>query len=65
MKLCTKQGCGVCMGCPRIPLEGCGDICRYEAEELLDCLMAIITTEWTPEQTEIFADFEIIKDDTE
>ncbi len=65
MKLCTKQGCGVCIGCSRIPPEGYGDVCTKEAEELLDCLMAIIDTEWTQEQTEIFADFEIVKDDTE
>ena len=65
MKLCTKHGCGVCRGCSRIPPEGCGYVCRDVAEELLDCLFAIIDTEWTQEQAEIFADFEIVKDDTE
>ena len=65
MKLCTKTGCGVCFGCSHIPPEGHGDICRHEAEELLDCLVTIIDTEWTQEQAEIFADFEIVKDDTE
>ena len=64
MKLCRMQGCGVCLGCSHIPPEGYGDVCRYEAEELLDCLMALIYTEWTQEQAEIFADFEIEKDDT-
>ena len=61
MKLCTKHGCGVCRGCAQIPPEGCGDVCRDYAEELLDCLFAIIDTEWTQEQAEIFADFEITK----
>lgn len=65
MKLCTKHGCGVCIGCSRIPPEGYGDICRDDAEWMLDCLVAIIDTEWTQEQAEIFADFEIVKDDTE
>lgn len=65
MKLCTKHGCGVCRGCDQIPPDGCGDVCRDYAEELLDCLFAIIDTEWTQEQAEIFADFEISKDDTE
>ena len=63
MKLCTKQGNGVCVGCSRIPPEGRGDICRYVAEDMLDCLTAIIDTEWTYEQEQIFADFEIAKDD--
>ena len=62
MKLCTRQGCGVCIDCSRIPLEGYGDMCRYEAEWMLDCLVAIIDTEWTQEQAEIFADFEIEKE---
>ena len=65
MKLCTKQGCGVCRACSHIPPEGYGDVCRKEAEVLLDCLAAIIYTELTQEQAEIFADFEIVKDDTE
>lgn len=65
MKLCTKHGCGVCLGCHRIPPEGYGDVCRYDAEWMLDCLFAIIDTEWTQEQAEIFADFEIEKDNTE
>ena len=64
MKLCQKQGCGACLGCPRIPPEGYGHVCRYVAEDMLDCLVAIIDTEWTPEQAEIFADFEIEKDTT-
>jgi hypothetical protein len=65
MKLCTKQGCGVCIGCSHLPPEGYGDLCRYVAEDMLDCLVAIIDTKWTKEQAEIFADFEISKDDTE
>jgi hypothetical protein len=64
MRLCQKEGCGVCLHCSRAPKEGDGDVCRYEAEVLLDCLIAIIDTEWTQEQAEIFADFEISKDDT-
>ena len=62
MKLCQMHGCGVCYGCSHIPPEGCGDVCRKEAEVLLDCLMAIIDTEWTKEQAEIFADFDIVKE---
>ena len=65
MKLCTKHGCGVCIGCSHTPPKGCGDVCRDEAEYLLDCLFAIINTEWTQEQAEIFADFEIMKENTE
>lgn len=64
MKLCTKHGCGVCINCPRKLPNSWGDICRYDAEELLDCLFAIIDTEWTQEQAEIFADFKIVKDNT-
>ena len=62
MKLCTKQGCGVCIGCSHIPPNGYGDVCRDEAEELLDCLIAIRDTEWTYEQEQIFADFGITKE---
>ena len=62
MRLCQKQGCGVCIGCSRIPPEEYGDVCRYDAEDMLDCLFAIIDTEWTQEQAEIFADFEIEKE---
>lgn len=65
MKLCKLNGNGVCLRCKRTPPNGCGDICRYDAEDLLDCLFAIIDTKWTQEQAEIFADFEIEKDDTE
>jgi hypothetical protein len=61
MKLCHKQGNGVCLGCPQIPPRGHGDVCRYKAEDLLDCLQEIINTEWTQEQTEVFVDFEITK----
>lgn len=64
MKLCQLQGCGICLDCSRIPPEGYGYVCRYVAEDMLDCLLAIIDTEWTQEQAEIFADFEIVKDDT-
>ena len=65
MKLCQLNGNGVCYRCNHKPPKNCGDICRKDAEELLDCLFAIIDTEWTQEQAEIFADFEIVKDDTE
>ena len=65
MKLCQRHGHGVCYRCDHKPPKNCGDICRYDAEELLECLLAIIYTEWTPEQAEIFASFEITKDDTE
>lgn len=65
MKICNYSGNGVCINCDRKPPKGYGDICNKEAEELLNCLIAIIDTEWTQEQAEIFADFEITKDDTE
>lgn len=65
MKICTKHGAGVCLNCPRNLPNSWGDICRYEAEVLLDCIRAIIDTEWTQEQADIFAEFGIVKDDTE
>ena len=42
-----------------------GEVCRYEAEILLECLKEIVLTEWTQEQSEIFADFGIMKNNTE
>ena len=65
MKLCRMQGCGVCLGCSHIPPEGYGDVCRYEAETLLDLLFAFLDTELTYNQEQILTDFEIVKDDTE
>lgn len=61
MKLCIKQGNGVCINCPKNLPNSWGDVCRYDAEILLDCLMTIIDTEWTQEQEGIFADFGIRK----
>ena len=67
MKLCTKHGSGVCLNCPRVLPNSLGDVCRYDAEVLLDCLNAIIDTEWTYEQEQVFTDFGIAKryNDTE
>ena len=67
MKLCTKQGNGVCLNCRRTTTNEKGEVCRYEAEILLECLREIVLTEWTQEQSEIFADFGIFKgsNDTE
>jgi hypothetical protein len=62
MKLCTKEGNGVCLNCPKNLPNSWGDVCRYDAEMLLDCLQAIIDTEWTYEQEQIFADFGIGKE---
>ena len=62
MKICNCQGNGVCVNCNRVPPDGRGDICKWKAEELLDCLECIIDTEWTYEQERIFADFEIMKE---
>lgn len=42
IKLCNKSGCGICIGCNRVPDKGQGDICRYIAEELLDKYQNII-----------------------
>lgn len=61
MKICNKQGNGVCLSCPNWMSMEYIAVCRYKAEELLDCLQAIIHTEWTQEQEGIFADFEITK----
>ena len=38
MELCKKQGCGVCIGCSKIPDKKYGDICRYVAEEILSTI---------------------------
>lgn len=59
MKPCTKTGNGVCLNCPKLFPNNHGDVCRKDAEVLLDCLKAIIDTDWTDEQEKIFADFGI------
>lgn len=61
MKICNYSGNGVCINCDRKPPSGYGDICRWKAEELLDCFECIVNTEWTYEQGDIFADFGIVK----
>ena len=63
MKICNYSGNGVCINCDRVPPNGYGDICRWKAEELLDCFKCIIETRWTQEQGEIFADFGIMKNE--
>lgn len=63
MKICNYQGNGVCINCDRVPPNGYGDICKWEAEELLDCFECIMDTEWTREQADMFADFGIAKGD--
>ena len=65
MKLCTKHGCGVCIGCSRVPPKGCGEVCRYEAEKWLDLLSSLLDTELTHEQGQIVMDFKIVENDTE
>lgn len=62
MKLCSKTGNGVCLNCPKLLPNSHGDVCRKDAEILLDCLKAIIDTDWTDEQERIFADFGITRD---
>jgi hypothetical protein len=57
MKICQKQGNGVCINCPQIPPKGYGDICIYRAEVLLDCFVEIAKTELTRKQELIFEDF--------
>lgn len=61
MRLCNKSGNGVCLSCHDWMNINDKFVCRYKAEELLDCLQAIIQTEWTQEQEDIFTDFEITK----
>lgn len=65
MKLCTKQGNGVCIGCPRNLPNSWGDICRYEAEEMLDALNALLKTKFSQEQKDIMSDFGFVTYDTE
>lgn len=62
MKICTKTGNGICLDCPKFLPNSYGDVCRKDAETLLDCLKAIIDTDWTDEQEQIFADFGITQD---
>jgi hypothetical protein len=62
MKICNYQGNGVCINCDRVPPNDYGDICKWKAEELLDCLECIMDTGWTYEQEQIFADFGIEKE---
>jgi hypothetical protein len=57
MKLCHKQGNGVCLGCSHTPPKGCGDICRYKAEEMLDLLDELLKTKLSDWQQEIVNDF--------
>ena len=65
MKLCTKHGCGVCVNCPRNLPNSWGDICRYDAEEMLDVLNALLKTKFSQEQKDIMLDFGFIIYDTE
>ncbi len=62
MKICTKTGNSICLNCPKFLPNSYGDVCRKDAEILLDCLKAIIDTDWTDEQKQIFADFGIAQD---
>jgi len=57
MKLCKKQGCGVCLNCSHMPSVEYGDICRYEAEDLLDLLMDLLKTKFSDEQMDIYRDY--------
>lgn len=57
MKLCQKTGNGVCINCPRRLPNSWGDVCRYEAEERLDLLAALLETELTDEQKDVLEDF--------
>ena len=42
MKICDKEGVGVCVNCdrtpPRINGYSCGDICRKKVQNIIDCL---------------------------
>lgn len=50
MKICNKTGNGICLNCPKLLPNSHGDVCRKDAEMLLDCLKEIINTDWTDEQ---------------
>lgn len=62
MKLCTETGNDICFNCLKLLSNSYGDVCRKDAEGLLNCLKAIIDTDWTDEQEKIFADFGITQD---
>ena len=57
MKICNKHGNGVCLNCTHEAPDGYGDICRYTAEEMLDLLAALISTQLTDEQRFVIEDF--------
>ena len=57
MKICNRHGNGVCLNCTHDVPKEYGDICRYEAEEMLDLLAALISTKLTDEQRFIISDF--------
>ena len=61
MKICNYSGNGVCINCDGKPPNGYGDICKWKAEELLDCFEEILSTNMTYQQAEILADFGITK----
>ena len=63
MKICTKPAMAFVLIAQKLLPNSHGDVCRKDAEMLLDCLKEIINTDWTDEQKQIFADFGIIQDD--
>lgn len=57
MKLCQKTGNGVCIGCDRFEINRMGYFCRYDVEEAMDLLAALLETELTDEQKDVLEDF--------
>lgn len=57
MKICNYHGSGVCVNCNRTVPKGYGEICRYEAEDYLDLLVALTKTKFTNEQRGVITDF--------
>lgn len=57
MKICNRHGNGVCLNCTHDVPKEYGDICRYTAEEALDLLSVLVSTNLTDKQKLIISDF--------
>lgn len=60
MKLCTKTGNGICLNCPKLLPNSWGDVCRKDAEILLDCLKTLLSSDLTDEQKQICDEYGIV-----
>ena len=57
MKLCQKTGNGICLDCNGLTVFN--TMCRYDAEQNLDLLVALLETQLTTEQLAIIDDFQV------